>query len=73
MKNEATLKNWRFETLESSRALVLTGNVFGHPKFPDGREIHTSLIVKLKMNDRNNGLAETLNTYYRLEGGDPIG
>lgn len=72
-KFEATLRNWRFETLASSRALVAVGNVYGHPNFKDGKEVHTSLIQQLRMTDENNGFIETLNTYYHLYGGDSNG
>lgn len=42
---------------------LLHGNVYGHPKIPDGEFITTSRIVTL---NSENGEAETLNTNYKL-------
>ena len=73
IKQEALLKDWRFETVKSARSLIVVGHVYGHPRFAEGQLIHSSLIVQLKMRDENNGFAETLHTYYRLEGGNHNG
>ena len=57
-KQEASLRNWRFE------GPVLIGNVYGHPRFPNGHKIHTSRIVNF---NKRSGIVETLHTFYRLE------
>jgi len=64
MKQEALLRNWRFEWLEGEQCNVAIGNVYGHPRFPDGYRIHTSKIVDWAV---NYGVIQTLHTYYQLE------
>jgi hypothetical protein len=59
-KPEVRMTNPRFLTLWG-RA-VLTGNVYGHPKFVDGHSIVTSEIVS-----RDGNRVETRNTIYTIE------
>lgn len=62
MKQRASLNHWCFHIL-NGEALVLIGEVRGHPRLPDGAFIHTSRVVRL---DVEAATAETLNTFYSL-------
>jgi hypothetical protein len=46
----------------------LSGDVFGHPLLPDGRDIMTSQLIFM---DTDIGIARTINRWYRL--GHPAG
>jgi len=64
-KQEASLRNWKLHWLPPPEdCQVACGEVYGHPKFPDGRRIHTSQIVNF---NSKHGIVETLHTFYRLE------
>jgi len=65
-----TIENWAvvqgginisFEDLQPGRSLV--GNVFGHGKLPDRKQIYTSPIMRVHT---DSGLVETRNTVYQL-------
>lgn len=58
----ARLENWSFGRSLSGR-LVLTGQVFGHPKGPDGGHLTTSRVIVL---DLNKMICITMNTEYKL-------
>ena len=63
MKPRATLERWELDVCGRD-ALSLHGIIKGHPKFPDGAWICTSLVLRI---DLEAGTAETMNTYYTLE------
>lgn len=63
-KQKATLENWSIDGVQD----IAYGNVFGHPKIPDGTYIRTSLIVDIDR-DGENIIVETLNTFYTLKRG----
>lgn len=65
MKQEALLKNWEFEWLNGAQCNILHGDVYGHPEFKDGQRIHTSKVLEV---NQKYGIAETLHTFYKLEG-----
>ena len=58
-KQSAKLKNWWYDGFQ------LLGNVYDHPRFPDGAEIYTSKVLYI---NKEIGIAETLNTVYILIG-----
>lgn len=41
----------------------VTGNIYGHPAFPDGKFVHTSRVVGLDLDTRT---LSTLNSTYHL-------
>ena len=57
------LKDWG--TIRDERGKRLIGTVYGHPRFPDGVDISTSLVQEI---DCKLGIARTLNTVYILVG-----
>lgn len=65
------MKNWFIEEKARNdfqapelRAKVLCGNVYGHPKFPDGSFIHTSRIVAIEdMGDHKDVLTQSGSRY----------
>lgn len=61
-KQEASIQNWEF--VPTAEGYVVIGYVKGHPKFQDGRRIHTSLVIGFNL---RYGIVETLHTFYRLE------
>jgi hypothetical protein len=58
MKFNARLENWFVGCGD-----LLFGNVYGHPKWPDGTEVVTSRVVQW---DKENNRAVTRNTQYVL-------
>jgi hypothetical protein len=62
-KRKAVLKNWRVRTGSNGIWPVLTGDVYGHPKFQDGEAVVTSPVLRL---DIPGGMAETMHTVYLL-------
>jgi len=84
-----TLKNWYVTstgdpyTPPEFLSLVLNGDAYGHPKFPDGHTATTVLAsielrmvgvpflataLSLKKSIRDGMIIETLNTFYKLSG-----
>ena len=57
-KPQAKIENWFRGEYD-----LLYGEVYGHPKLPDGAFIRTSSVIKF---DPNTKEAETLNTVYKL-------
>lgn len=53
---------------DGSRRMTLVGNVSGHPKHPDGKQIETNAVVWI---DRKWSWARTVTRVYEL--GDPAG
>ncbi len=70
-KPKVVLKNWCLEQHPDGVGRYyyrLTGNAYGHPKYPyitEGESIYTSKLISV---DFVTGIAETLNTIYKLEG-----
>lgn len=54
-KPRVKLENW------IDHEVQLGGDVYGHPRFPDGTFVRTSRVV-----ERRDGEVETLNTVYEL-------
>lgn len=52
-------------TAPELRTQVLVGNVYGHPRFADGTEVHTSSIREIVPHD-NYKIVRTKNTEYHL-------
>jgi hypothetical protein len=53
----------RMLAMPDSEVVVLTGTLFGDPRFPDGTCVVTSCVVEL---DPDGGIARTGSTRYRL-------
>lgn len=66
MKSRARLNNWTIGTYfdDSPCTTCLFGEVYGHPKFPDGKAVVTSQIVSVDLIKK---VAETQFTIYDLE------
>lgn len=58
IKQKAIIRNWCLV------GNTLWGNVYGHPKHPDGEFVHTSQIVEINAFTNR---AETRNTVYALQ------
>lgn len=58
-KQRAILRNWSYD------GSTLYGNVYSHPRLPDGLDVRTSHVLWI---DKTIRVAETLNTVYILEG-----
>lgn len=63
-KPQVELKNWRIEKSWGGHC-ALMGISQNHPRMADGIEIRSSRLLRI---DFETGLAETMNTIYRLEG-----
>lgn len=57
------LQEWRIVMSEKYSAKVLQGEVFDHPKIPDGHKVSTTPIVRI---DENKTWANTWNRHYVL-------
>lgn len=66
MKPELKIKHWEFLLAPHPDygEVVLTGEVYNHPKHKDGEKIRTSVVVWTDYSTK----AETLNTVYILIG-----
>ena len=78
-----TLENWYISstgdpyTPPEAVSLILNGDAYGHPRFPDGHTITTTSVVgvpflatalPLKKSIRDGMIIETRNTFYKLTG-----
>jgi hypothetical protein len=54
------MEQWTFDGYQ------LHGDVYGHPRFPDGTYVHTSAVVGEPVERKEGDLVETLNTVYVL-------
>lgn len=60
------LINWHMERRPESKQYIMWGTVYGNPRFPDGHEIHTSTVQKIKRLGRVLHV-QTRNTLYECD------
>ena len=62
-EHPVTLKHWKHCACRLIDGPHLSGNVYGHPRFPDGEPIHTSAVITV-----NGYLAVCKSRTYHLVG-----
>lgn len=61
-KKEVRIENW-YTTYYYDGKPVIHGSVYGHDRFEDGKNVRSSAIINV---DLENNQIETLNTIYKL-------